>query len=83
MTFAYLILAHTNPKQLQRLVRNLQSEDKFVFIHIDNKTDETPFLELLTDYKNVFFCKRRISVNWGGFSMVEATVSLMKVLKAY
>ena len=58
MTFAYLILAHKNPKQLERLVRNLLADNVFVFVHIDEKTNETPFVELLTAFKNVFFCKR-------------------------
>ena len=80
MTFAYLIAVHKNPKQLERLVQNLLTENVSVFVHIDKKTNETPFVELLTDCKNVFFCKRRISVNWGGFSIVEATVSLMETM---
>jgi len=62
MIFSYLILVHKNPKQLQKLVKNLQSENVFVFIHIDEKTEETPFVELLTDCKNVIFCKRRIYI---------------------
>jgi len=83
MTFAYLILAHKNPIQLQRLVKNLLSEEAFIFIHIDLKTDEKPFVELLQHFKNVIFCERRISVNWGGFSMVEATVSLIETMIIY
>jgi len=78
MTVVYLILAHNNPKQLQRLVKNLQAANVFVFIHIDKKTDEKPFVELLQHFKNVFFCDKRISVNWAGFSIVEATVLLME-----
>jgi len=80
MTFAYLILAHKNPEQLQRLLKNLQSEKVFFFIHIDEKTDEIPFVELFTGCENIFFCKKRISVNWSGFSVVEATVLLMETM---
>ena len=82
MNFAYLILAHKNPGQLGRLVKNLLSENIFVFIHIDNKTDEKPFRALLAGYDHVIFCKRRITVKWGGFSVVEATVSLMETMFA-
>ena len=80
MNFAYLIAAHKNPKQLERLVRNLLAENVSVFVHVDEKASEAPFVELLTSCKNVFFCKRRIPVNWGGFSQVEATVSLMETM---
>ena len=80
MTFVYLILAHKNPSQLARLVKHLIDGNDSVIIHVDAKTDEAPFIEALAGYENVFFCSRRISVNWGGFSIVEATVSLMETM---
>ena len=42
MTVAYLILAHNNPKQLQRLVKNLQAANVFVFIHAENGYGTAP-----------------------------------------
>jgi glycosyltransferase involved in cell wall biosynthesis len=76
VTFAYLILAHKNPSQLLRLVNALTTPDTYFFIHIDKKVKEEIFKSVITG-ANVFFCKNRKSVNWGGFSMVEATVELI------
>jgi len=80
MTFAYLIPAHKNPQQLLRLVKNLLSDNVFVFIHIDRKVDEDPYKASLSSYGNVFFCNHRIRVNWGGFSQIEATVALIRTM---
>jgi glycosyltransferase involved in cell wall biosynthesis len=76
MTFAYLILAHKNPGQVLRLVKALSTANTCFFIHIDRKVDETPFKSVITG-DNIFFCKNRKIVNWGGFSMIEATMELI------
>ena len=46
MTLAYLISAHTDAPQLKRLVETLHPDAHF-FIHIDKKSDITPFQALL------------------------------------
>ncbi|MDR1169523.1 MAG: glycosyltransferase [Prevotellaceae bacterium] len=81
MTFAYLILAHKNPGQLSRLVNALTATGVYFFIHIDKKAEENAFKSLITG-DNVFFCKNRKTVNWGGFSMIEATVELIGEMTA-
>jgi glycosyltransferase involved in cell wall biosynthesis len=76
MTFAYLILAHKNPNQLLRLVNALTANGVYFFIHIDKKMEESAFKSVIAN-DNVVFCKNRKTVNWGGFSMIEATMELI------
>ncbi|MDR1183019.1 MAG: glycosyltransferase [Bacteroidales bacterium] len=77
MTFAYLILVHKNPGQLLRLVNALNADRVYFFIHVDYKIDETLFKSII-DGNNIFFCERRKTVNWGGFSVTEAIMELIR-----
>jgi glycosyltransferase involved in cell wall biosynthesis len=77
MTFAYLILAHKNPSQLLRLVNALKTDEVYFFIHVDGKVDETPF-KFIINGDNIFFCECRKIVNWGGFSVTEAIMELIR-----
>ena len=83
MHLAYLILAHKNPSQLQRLVGRLSNEDTFIFIHLDKKAENNQvFYNLLNGRKNVFFIEKQVSVSWGAFSMIEATLAgLSEILR--
>ncbi|HLW31119.1 MAG TPA: beta-1,6-N-acetylglucosaminyltransferase [Aequorivita sp.] len=73
---AYLILAHTDPTQLYRLVTSL-GENCLIFIHLDSKTPLSKFTAY--DYKrNVHFIENRVAVSWAGFNMVVATLNLIQ-----
>lgn len=74
---AYLILAFKNPPQLARLVSRLQSSNSTVFIHIDKKTDISPFL-FIRRFQNVRFVRKRFKIVWGGYSITECIISGMK-----
>jgi hypothetical protein len=76
MKLAHLILTHANPAQLQRLINRLQHADAHFYIHLDSKSDIIPFLHI-ADEHNVFFIKNRVKVNWGGYSIVQATLNSM------
>ncbi|MDR1091390.1 MAG: beta-1,6-N-acetylglucosaminyltransferase [Prevotella sp.] len=73
MKICYLILAHNNFRHLDRLTEALNDAGSSFYIHIDKKTTEsyTP----LANNARVIPC--RIDINWGGFSMVEATLALL------
>ncbi|HUQ66763.1 MAG TPA: beta-1,6-N-acetylglucosaminyltransferase, partial [Flavitalea sp.] len=62
---------------LARLVARLQSPTFAVFIHIDKKTDISPFL-FIRRFKNVHFVKKRFKIVWGGYSITECIISGMK-----
>jgi hypothetical protein len=77
MRIAYLILAHNNPKHLQRLITALSSNSSACFIHIDCKSDLEIFSGIHGD--NVYFAEKRTSVYWGDFSQVTAILFLLKM----
>ncbi|MBK5719910.1 hypothetical protein JGH11_03400 [Dysgonomonas sp. Marseille-P4677] len=74
MKICYLILAHNNIAHLDRLINALHDSDNSFYIHLDKKvsTIYTPHDD------NVEVIPERIDINWGGFTMVEATLVLMK-----
>jgi hypothetical protein len=74
MKLAHLILAHNNPKQLERLVRRLTDADTDIFIQLDEKADRGPF-EFLSGIDHVYFIEKRVPVYWGTFSIVQATLN--------
>ena len=74
----YLILAHTAPRLLARMVNALDSSYVRFFIHVDAKADVNDFTDCIGNKKNVCFLENRVDVFWGGYSMVEATLRLME-----
>ncbi|WP_445367269.1 beta-1,6-N-acetylglucosaminyltransferase [Methylomonas sp. BW4-1] len=68
----FLILAHTNPRQLKRLIDALSFDLFDIYVHIDKKSNITEFL-----HPKANFIDERVSVSWGGFSMVQATLNLV------
>jgi len=77
MKIAHLILSHKNPDQLERLLRVLDHPAFDFYIHVDKKSDITPF-EYLTRQKNVFFIKERAKVYWAGYGTIQATLNGFK-----
>ena len=76
MKIAYLILTHDSPRHLQRLVEAIASPSSVCFIHIDQKSDLCLFSHL--ESQNVVLIDSRMAVYWGDFSMVEATLMLIR-----
>jgi hypothetical protein len=76
MKIAYLFMAHKNPKLIQKTIDHLSSPDSAFFIHIDKKVDISLFESIQGEH--VFFTDRRELVYWGEFSMVQATLILIR-----
>jgi hypothetical protein len=74
MKIAHLILIHKNPAQLERLIHLLDHPAFDFYIHVDKKTDITPFLHS-AKRKNVFMVRRRTKVYWAGFGTIQATLN--------
>ena len=74
MKICYLILAHNNFDHLTRMIEALNDSDSKFYIHIDKKAKEgyTP------SFDNVKVISEHIDINWGGYSMINATLALMK-----
>ncbi len=83
MKINYLILAHKELGQLDRLIQNLEGENTHFFIHIDKKVSLKD-IKRLGSYGNpcVTFIKHRKDIAWGGFNMIIATLSLLKAAMA-
>ena len=81
MNIAYLISAHTDAPQLQRLVESLHPDAHF-FVHIDKKSDIEPFTAALNQ-ENVHFLEDRIDVRWGTILEVEYQMALIKAAVDY
>src|SRR5271170_7757286 len=77
MRLAHLILAHTNPEQLSRLIGRLTHDGSDIYVHVDLKTDITPFLPIKESW-HVFFIENRVKVNWAGYSQVQSIVNGFK-----
>ena len=79
MKIAYLILAHKNPGQLARLIAALSRPESVFYVHIDRKVKEEPFRRALQTFgADTIFVRERHTVSRGGFSIVEATLSLIR-----
>ena len=78
MVINYLILAHTNFEQLDRLIAALDSDFTYFYVHIDKRVDLNTIKECKFFHnKRVKLVRRRLKVSWGGFNMVNATLNLM------
>ena len=77
MHVAYLILAHENPGQLLRLTQALNDGGDRTFVHLSKGCDIDEFT-VVAQQPNVELIRDRVSVNWGGYSMLEAQLNLMR-----
>ena len=70
-------MAHNQPEHLLRIVNALDCKGAVFYIHIDKKTDASPFQALLGSRDNVHFLPNRVEANWMGFSLVEVSLRLL------
>ena len=68
MRIAHLILTDGNPEHLERLIKRLQHRNADFFIHVDLKTNITPFLDL-ENLGQVSFIRPRVKIYNNGYSM--------------
>lgn len=81
MNICYLILAHNNPKHLERLLGAIRAPGTMAFVHIDQKASMDSFHHLM-GREDVVFIDQRIPVSWGGFSDVQATLYLIDAARS-
>ena len=77
MKIAVLVLAHVDPDHIARLSKRVGAWAD-VFIHVDAKVDEKPFREKAAGLPNVYFSEKRYACYWAGFSIVRATIELIR-----
>ena len=79
---AFIISAHANFLQIKTLIESLSFGD--VYLHIDYKSEEL-FKKIKIEFQNLNYVtviENRVSVNWSGFSQVEATLNLLKEVQS-
>ena len=57
MNIAYIILAHKYPRQLIRLVNRLNTEKTYFLIHIDKKTNNDIYQEIVQGLSRNIGCQ--------------------------
>jgi hypothetical protein len=77
MKIAYLMLVHSNPHLQKRAIETLSSDGCGFFIHVDAKSDIQQFSGIRGE--NVTFMEPRIPVYWGEFSIIKATMGLIRL----
>lgn len=85
LRIAYLILAHSKPRQLIKLINALKNDNLTCFvIHYDSRASDCEYKELIDEFSNnpyIYFVEKRVKCFWGDFSLVEATLECMKCLE--
>ncbi len=79
MKIAHLILVHSAPVQLSRLIGALEDETAIFFVHLDGKADPG-MVASLQGRQNVVLVSDRVKVSWGAYSIVEATLRGFKAI---
>ena len=76
---AYLIMAHTQPELLKKLLTVLDDERNDIYLHIDSKATDFPLgavSNVLQKSKCIF--TERTDVKWGSYSQIHCEMVLLK-----
>lgn len=77
MRIACIIIAHKEPKQIERLIKKYSHLPFDFYLHIDKKIRQEPF-DYLASIPNVQFIKNRIRVRWASYSFLIAILNGLK-----
>lgn len=80
MKVAFLILAHTQPDHLGKLLKALSCDWAHAFVHVDKKSANfSQFVKASPQNGRITFlsASERINVSWSAFSVVAATLKLL------
>jgi Core-2/I-Branching enzyme len=82
LNLLYAILTHDEPRSTIRLVEKLYEPGHLFVIHVDGKEASDSTYETLVEYARyrdyVHVIPTRVRIAWGGFSMVNATLHILK-----
>lgn len=80
MKLAFLISAHTDPKQLHRLINALPPNADF-YVHIDLKSDLNVFMKEIQDSR-AHFIENRQNIVWGSWRQTKYQMELIRACLA-
>ena len=76
---AYLIMAHNQMDILKKLLEEIDYEQNDIYVHIDAKAGEIDRDNLIKHVtKSKVYFVNRMSITWGGASIVKCELRLMK-----
>ena len=76
---AYLIIAHTQPELLKKLLKKLDDERNDIYLHIDSKAKDYPLDEIAAVVKrSKCIFTERTDVKWGSYSQIHCEMILLK-----
>ncbi len=76
---AYLIMAHTQPELLKKLLTLLDDERNDIYLHIDSKAKDYPLDEVAAVVqKSKCIFTERTDVKWGSYSQINCEMVLLK-----
>jgi hypothetical protein len=79
MRHAYLIIAHHQADLLRTALRLLDDERNDIFIHVDERSTGLDEADLAGSVQRAgLFFTERTRVNWGGYSMINAEMLLLR-----
>ncbi len=79
MVKAFIILAHKNPFQVERLIKRLDDGVSSFFIHYDKKSLAIENLRF-SELEGRIDWLEGLQTDWGGFNIVQATVNGLKAI---
>ena len=81
----FLLLLHEPAERVKDLIDTLLGSGSSVVVHYDAKSKVNPasdFSDLLARYPgSLFFCSDRVKVEWGAWSIMQATVIALKEMQ--
>jgi hypothetical protein len=81
---AFALLAHQNPKIVERLIRTLIEAGHFVAVHYDRHSSAMEYDALAKTFEGITSVRmsRQFRVSWGQWSMVQATLHCLSLIQA-
>ncbi|HEY8920842.1 MAG TPA: beta-1,6-N-acetylglucosaminyltransferase [Chitinophaga sp.] len=79
MRIAFIILAHKQPAQLQRLLQRLAHPGIDCYVHVDAKCGLQDW-EAPLSLPQVYTVPERVKVTWAGWSILQATLNSMQAV---
>lgn len=79
MRHAFLIMAHSNWKQLIILLSQIDAPGHDIYLHIDLKSENIPFDDFKTAvHFSSLFIFHKLKIYWGGYSQIETELFLFE-----
>lgn len=80
MKTAFLLLCHKNPEQINILLQKLLECDCDIYVHIDLKNNDIRSEISNNNRISILNEKDSYSIEWGGVTMIQATLSLINAV---